>query len=586
MIPDDVIAEIRAKSDIVAIIGQHVQLRKAGRSFKGLCPFHGERSPSFHVTPDKGFFYCFGCHKKGDAFTFLMEFLGKSFHEAAEQLAALTGVTLPASNDVGGAPQKSQRAGMLELNRLATQVFVEALADARATAARAYLASRGTNEEIAQKFALGYAPNQWTYLVDKLAAAGAAMPLATELGLVGTRERGGHYDRFRERLMCPVIVPGGDVVGFSGRFIGKADADASQPPPAKYINSPESSVYKKSRLLFGLGQAREGIASKKRALVVEGNFDVISLHQAGFVETVAPLGTALTAEQVTALHRITDEIIICYDGDNAGRKATMSAIATCVEADVAIRVVRMPDGMDPDALVRQAGPTALAGLVDKAQAGIEYFALELWAQSGGTADGNAAAIDQAAALIARVTNLTKRDLIIGTIATALRVPSGVIERAVRRASAPQFTPSQPGPRAAPNAPEIGLPNTEELELFALLSDHSPLVGSLIANEAVSLLTDPRLRDMYSQLQAGQRVEDVAQALLPPMSVAVVLSGKYRQEAAPEHRLGLMASALKQRYKTSEATRLQARLVEAQRQGQHALVRELAEQIVSLRKQVD
>lgn len=602
MIPEDVVAEIRAKSDIVAIIGQHVQLRKAGRSYKGLCPFHGERSPSFHVTPDKGFFYCFGCHKKGDVFTFVMEFLGKSFGEAAEQLAALVGVSIPAQVQASGAVPKSQRAAMLEINRAAVAIFCEALADPRASAARAYLASRGTTPEIAAKFALGYAPNQWTYLADKLAAQGLDGKLAAELGLTGARERsGGYYDRFRERLMCPVMMPGGDVVGFSGRFIGKPSLETGQAPPAKYINSPESALYKKSRLLFGLAQAREGIAAKKRALLVEGNFDVISLHQAGFAETVAPLGTALTPEQVLALARLTDEIVLCYDGDNAGRKATMAAIAACVEADVPVRVAHMPDGADPDALVKQAGPSAFAEVLDKAQPGVEYFALALWQHHGGSADGNAVAIDQAAGLIARVTNPTKRDLVVGTIATALRVAPGVIERAVgragRRPAGGQASPRSDGGNAqgAGGASTVELaraepprppPTSEELELFALMGDHPALVGSLMANEAVSLLTDSRLRDMYSQLQAGLRVEDVAPAVLPSMSVATVLSGKYRQEAAPDQRLSLMARLLRQRYNMTKAAQMQAQLVEAQRLGDQPRVRELAEQIVSLRKQVD
>ena len=230
MIPDDVIAEIRARVDIVAVIGEHVQLRKAGRNWKGLCPFHGEKTPSFNVTPDKGFFYCFGCHKKGDAFTFVMEYGGKTFHEAAEQLAARAGIVLP---EVQESPElrraRGERAAMLDLNRVATDFFREVLAHPeRGGPGRAYLAKRGVGDAIRDRFQLGYAPADWHLLVDHLTARRCDLELAVKLGLIARQPRaGGFYDRYRERLVCPVIVPGGEVVGFSARVV---DPPAGAPP--------------------------------------------------------------------------------------------------------------------------------------------------------------------------------------------------------------------------------------------------------------------------------------------------------------------------------------------------------------------
>jgi DNA primase catalytic core len=288
LIPDEVIAEIRARADIVSVIGQHVQLKRAGRNWKGLCPFHGEKSPSFNVAPDKGFFYCFGCQKKGDVFTFVMELSGKSFIEAAETLAAQCGVTIPeTAANPEAARVRGERTQMLAINKLATQFFAETLASPRGAPGRAYLDTRAIGAEQRAAFQLGYAPADWHALADFLQTKRADPELAVRLGLIARQPKaGGFYDRFRERVVCPIILPGSEVAGFSARLVGEAPKDS--PVGAKYINSPESPVYKKSRLLFGLAQAREAMRVKGRAILVEGNFDVISMHQAGMTETVAP----------------------------------------------------------------------------------------------------------------------------------------------------------------------------------------------------------------------------------------------------------------------------------------------------------
>jgi DNA primase len=352
MIPDDVITQIRDAADIVAVIGEHVQLRRAGTSFKGLCPFHGERTPSFNVVPAKQFYHCFGCQKHGDVFTFVMELEGKSFVEAAEQLAGRFGITIARVEE----PPELQRARverlrMLEINKLAAAFYRELMLDPkRGEPGRAYLARRGVTGETAERFQLGYAPAEWGALADHLKARRADLELAVKLGLIAHRPRtSGFYDRNRDRLVCPVIVPGGDIVGFSSRLVGAPapGPDGSEPP--KYINSPESAVYKKGKLLFGLAQARDAMNARKRAVLVEGNFDVISLHQAGFTEVIAPLGTALTPEQIVVLKRLAERVVLLYDGDRAGYKATMHALQLCVEADVEVLSPRGPATPGPAA---------------------------------------------------------------------------------------------------------------------------------------------------------------------------------------------------------------------------------------------
>ena len=610
MIPDDVIAEIRSRVDIVAVIGEHVQLKRSGRNWKGLCPFHSEKTGSFYVYPDKGFYICYGCQKKGDAFTFAMEFGGRSFVEAAEQLAARAGIALQQVEEPPEVKRaRGERAAMLEINKQAAAFFRQVLAHPeRGAAGRAYLDKRGCDQAIRDRFQLGYAPGDWRALADHLRAARVDMELAVKLGLVAPQPKmGGYYDRFRDRLVCPVIVPGGDVVGFSARIVeGAAKPEPDRDPPPKYINSPESAVYKKSKLLFGLAQAREAMGTKKRAVLVEGNFDVISMHQAGFTEVVAPLGTAITADQIDILRRLTERVVLLYDGDRAGYAATLHALELCAAADVEVLVASRPgtarsagsgplaDGQDPDSLLVAGGAEAVRHLLDNARGGFDFFAYEVWAKAKGSPDAMGRALDHAANLVVKVANETKRDLIVGRLVVALDVDQGVVRRALARAqSAHRGTDPARGPAPSPATAPVRPPPTEEVELIALLSDHPELLSTAEADRAFSLLTDGRLRDICSAARAGQSlVELVTQPTsgLPETATSLVLSGKYAADSAPLVRLAAMAQNLHHRKVSSGPGRkgetmadLQGRLVEAQRKGDRELARQLASEIVTTRK---
>ncbi len=618
MIPEDTISQIRDAADIVAIIGQHVQLRKAGRTWKGLCPFHGEKTPSFNVTPERRSFICFGCGKKGDVFNFIMEMEGKSFVEAVEGLAQRYGIELPKFEE---SPElrraRGERAAMLAINKVATLFFRDMLADPkRGEPGRAYLAKRGVQQAITDKFQLGYAPEGWSNLADHLKAQRVDMDLAEKLGLVAPRKaERSYYDKYRERLVCPVIVPGGDVVGFSARVIEKKVApDGSEPP--KYVNSNESSVYKKSKLLFGLAQARDGIAQHKRVVLVEGNFDVITLHQAGFTEVVAPLGTALTAEQVGQLKRMAERIVLVYDGDRAGYKATMHALQLCVEADAEVAVASRPghaksggagmlaDGVDPDSLVAGGGAVHLREAIDRAQGGIEFFAFEIWSKARGNTDARARALSDAARLVAKVATQIKRDLIVGTLATALEVDVAVVRNEVARASG-QVSPANryPPKPVHPDAPKpdaqpardpskVDPVSIEELQVILLLADHPDLIATPEADKAFWALTDPRLRDMYSAARDGQSLIELLSnpvaAQLPPSTVELVLS-KQREVKDPRRALAAMITnldgrkdqlaqrelgkdiAVAKRGNDRERTRKLVQLAVAEKQGDRELV---------------
>jgi len=636
MIADEIIAEIRSRADIVQVIGQTVQLRKAGRNWKGLCPFHGEKTPSFNVQPDKGRFHCFGCQKNGDVFNFVMEIEGKSFVEAVEQLGARFGVEVPKIDE---SPElrraRGEKVAMLDINKHATEFFREVLADPkRGEPGRAYLAKRGVGDAVTEKFLLGYAPADWHALADYLKEKRCDMELATKLGLVAKQPKaGGYYDRYRDRLVCPVVKPGGDIVGFSARVIGnQAPApDGSEPP--KYINSPESIVYKKSQLLFGLAQAREGMQKNGRCVLVEGNFDVISLHQADFTDVIAPLGTALTSEQVMMLKRLADRIVLLYDGDKAGYKATMHALQLCVEADVEVLVASRPGnarsggagplagGVDPDSLVASGGAEQLREAIARAQGGIEFFCFEVWSKARSNADARARALEDAAKLIVRIDNQIKRDLVVDTFAKALDIEIGVVRSAVARAaggsSQGQSSSSGRGPSHShgsghPNAPNSGgtqrVENTggnqnsadrgidPEVEVITLLTDHPRLLTTPDADRVSSLLTDTRLRAMYSAARAGQSFLELA-PMLSPATAQHVLSGKYAEHKDPASQLSALLGNLEQRQRMlaqkglekslvaaqrggsdKDLVRLQTLLAVAQRKGEREAIEQLQEQI--------
>jgi len=562
VIPDEVIDEVRERTDIVSVVGEHVQLKKVGASHKGLCPFHQEKTPSFHVNPARRTFYCFGCQKKGDVFGFLMELQGKSFVEVVRELAARTGVLIPeTAPSPEEAARRSERGRLYDLHQAACAFFQAVLRDGRGAGGRAYLQSRGVGEEVAATFRLGAAPDAWDGLTRHLETHRASPADAVLLGLIAPRAGSrGHYDKFRNRLMCPVILPGGEVAGFSGRTIGGG------PETPKYVNSPESPLYKKSRLLFGLHAARAGFARKGRAVLVEGNFDVISLHQAGFNETVAPLGTALTAEQVEVLRRLVSVVVLCLDGDKAGRAAALRDIPLLAGA-VDARVARLPDGEDPDSFVRRRGAPALEEVLSKGKPAVEYFLDEMWFATDQSADQLAAALRAAAPLIASIAEENKREIVVGQFARALRVEPNLVRRAVRQAPETEIhTPTTP-PRVNP------LP-VSELKVIAILDAHPDLFDEAEKMGIGSLLTDARLRDMYLGRRKGKSFLDEAPPDIRHTVAEALHAGHSTGVTNPRRTLHDMWRSLQLSKLDAEADQIDREQKEAERWGNAALAREL------------
>ena len=536
-IPEEVIGEVRDRTDIVAVVGERVQLRKSGGSFKGLCPFHQEKSPSFHVMPDKRFFHCFGCQKSGDIFKFVMELDGKSFVEAARELAARAGVTIPEQAETTDErARRDERAGLLELNAHAAAWFRETLQGPTGQKARDYLASRGIGDAVSETFKLGMAPDAWDGLVKRFESRKLPVEKAAVLGLVAPRTRGpGFYDRFRNRVMCPVILPAGEVVAFSARDLGGGTTGGEDVP--KYINSTGSPIYTKGNVLFGLHAARPAFRKKGRAILVEGNFDVIALHQAGFDETIAPLGTALTDRQIETLRLTVPKLILCLDGDKAGRAAAMRDLVPLIAVGLDVRVLALPDGEDPDTMVRKLGPEGFEAQLQRARPGAEYFLHELFGKGDQTTDRRTQAIKECLPLLQRVTDETRRDLLIAEFAQGL----GVDPRIIRRALSGQELPVETKRSAAP-ATDARFKS--ELEVLVFLADHPAVHEEARTLQLESLLTDARVRDMYSASQAGKPLHEVVPPELRNIVTNKVLIGANKNLTDPAVTLRGMAKKLK------------------------------------------
>lgn len=398
----EAVQRIKDAVDIVEIIGEHVKLTRAGANYKGLCPFHTEKTPSFTVNPERKTFRCFGCGEGGDAFDFMMRYHGMTFPEAVKELAARYNIPLP---DVSHSPEElakaKQRESLYLANEKASVLFQGLLDDAQqGEAARQYLAEREIPAEIISRFRIGFAPDRWDFLTTALAKEKISSETGKEAGLLAPREKsGGFYDRFRNRVVFPILNLTGKVVGFGGRILGEGDP--------KYLNTPETPIFDKGKNLFGLYQNREAIRQARQGLIVEGNFDMISLVVHGVENVVAPLGTALTSSQIRTLRGYCDEACLIFDGDAAGVKAAMRAVPIFLAEQLPAKVVVLPDGHDPDTFIRAQGKDALLELVSQAKPLSEFLFDELVRQHGATIEGKSRVVSELRTII---DGLDDRDL--------------------------------------------------------------------------------------------------------------------------------------------------------------------------------
>jgi len=385
LLQDEIKNRVRESTDIVSLISENIELKKAGANYLGLCPFHAEKTPSFSVSPARQFFHCFGCGESGDVFSFMMKFHRLTFPEALKELARRAGIDLP-ERDLSPAEKEQirRRDRLYAVNEAAAEIFHQVLLDsALAEEARGYLQKRDVPEEFWRGYRLGYAPGPdaagWSFLFDRLRKKGFGTEEIVQCGLAVANDRGGHYDRFRDRVLFPIQDMSGRVVAFGGRILGEGKP--------KYMNSPQSAIFDKSRLLFGLYPHREAIRRQRRAVVVEGNFDMLSLAIHGIEHVVAPLGTSLTRPHVRSLRGLCEQIILLFDGDAAGLKAAMRSVPHFLAEQVEARVALLPEGEDPDTLVRGQGAEAVHRLLEEAAPLPEFLFDALVKKHGLTLDG-------------------------------------------------------------------------------------------------------------------------------------------------------------------------------------------------------
>ena len=418
-IPQSFIDELVARTDIIDVIGGRLQLKKAGREYKACCPFHGEKTPSFTVSPDKQFYHCFGCGAHGTALGFLMEHDRLGFIEAVEELAARAGMEIPReAREAGEGPDRE----LYDLTAAVAQFYRDELKkDARALE---YLRGRGLTGETAARFGIGYAPDSWNAVLRKFGATPTGIGRLLAAGLIIERDgprRGddNHYDRFRDRIMFPIRDARGRVIGFGGRVLDKGEP--------KYLNSPETALFHKGRELYGFYEARQSRADLKRLMVVEGYMDVVRLHQAGFTYAVATLGTATTQEHLARLFRVGSEVVFGFDGDRAGRAAAWRALENALpqaKDGRQIRFLFLPEGHDPDTLVGEEGAEAFERRLTDAMPLSEYLVQHLASDVDlEHVDGRARLAELARPLIAGVPPGVYRELLVDRLAESVRMPS-------------------------------------------------------------------------------------------------------------------------------------------------------------------
>ncbi len=496
-IAEEDIDRVKASTDIVELIGRFVPLKKAGRNFVGMCPFHAETSPSFNVNPERQIFKCFGCGKAGNVFSFLMEYNKMEFPQAVRALAEECGVEIEQSRGEDRA-RADQRKAVYAAAEFAQSFFRRSLLSSQGGEARKYLLSRGISEETSESFGLGFSPDDWSALVDAAAARGIGPDTLEKAGLAIPRQKGdGHYDRFRGRVVFPIQDAQGKVLGFGGRII------AGDGP--KYINSPETPIYRKGTVLYGLNVARHNNPEESGLIIMEGYTDVIAAHQAGFRNAVASLGTALTSEQASLARRFTRRISLMYDSDPPGRTAMERAVEVLAAADLDARVAVIPGSKDPADFLAVNPPKAFADLLSSAPDTFEFRLAEIKARLDlTTIGGRAQAVDDLIGLATASRNPVQRQLTIKRIADAV----GTTEAAVaQRASAER----SPGPARAAEAPAPDKCSTSRIEadiIEALICDNR-LIDSASGEFPAENFRDRELREaaetIYSLRGQGRMV---------------------------------------------------------------------------------
>ncbi len=469
----DLVGKVRSSLDVVSLISEATPLKKAGRKYRGLCPFHNEKTPSFYVDENKQLFYCFGCGAGGDVFKFVMLRESVEFPEALRLLARRAGIPIP---DGAGAPRRSEREAILGVCRAAAELYRSILVEEPEGApGREYLKRRGVTEETRDGLGLGFAPDRWDTARLALEAKGFRPELLQAAGIVLRSESGGRfYDRFRSRIIFPIVNLSGDIIAFGGRVVGEGEP--------KYLNSPETLVYNKRETLFGLYQSRHAIKEAGAGIVVEGYLDWVSLYGAGVQNCVATLGTAFTDEQASLIRRFTDQVVLNYDADPAGQAASVRSLEGLLARGLSVRVLQLPEGLDPDAYIQASGPESYRRLLAGAPTSFDFL-VETVTKGKDLSDPSvvAAAAREILPVIARIPGRIERSGFLGLLAERLGLEDDLMLAEMRDALAKGGARGASGNTAA----EASRNRTPQggVHLKALGEAEARLVQGLVESEA-------------------------------------------------------------------------------------------------------
>ncbi|MDH4125583.1 MAG: DNA primase [Gammaproteobacteria bacterium] len=503
-IPQDFIDDLIARADIVEVIGRRVQLKKAGREFKACCPFHDEKSPSFTVSPGKGFYHCFGCGAHGTAIGFLMEFDHMSFVEAIESLASSMGVEVP--RDEGDRPARRYD----DLFALTESVTKHWQAQLRASKlATDYLVGRGIDADTARRFGIGFAADGWSEILDKFGKTPEAVERLLAVGLIIRKDNGKHYDRFRERIMFPIRDQRGRCIGFGGRAIGDGEP--------KYLNSPETVLFHKGRELYGLYEARQALRHIDRLVVVEGYMDVVALARHGIDFATATLGTATTAEHLNLLFRLTDNVLFCFDGDRAGKAAAWRALENAlpqIREGRQIRFVFLPEGHDPDSYVNEFGAAAFVAALDGGVALSDFLIGELASQVDmQSVDGKARLAELARPLVNSIPQGVYRELLTASLAESVGLSAARLGKMLQQTAKPSKQSGPKGPLARPGNTAASLKSGQPSVVrraITLLLNH-PAAADKLDIEKLAGLSRPGIDVLQDLIETAQAEPNITTA---------------------------------------------------------------------------
>jgi len=545
VIARDVIESIRERVDLVQLVQQTVTLKKKGSSLVGLCPFHQEKTPSFGVVPHKNIFHCFGCGEGGDCFKFVMKTRGLSFFEAIKELGEQVGIDVEDKQLTEAEKKRYQkRATLYDVCEAASRFYHSCLLTRpEGKPALDYLTNRGITEETIKAFQIGFAPARWDAVLDYLRREGYSPQLAASAGLVRFRNESdpsqGCYDMFRGRVMIPILDKRGKVVAFGGRVLESlaGTSDAVHSDAAKYVNSSETDIYIKSKVLYGLQQARRSVQARDRILVVEGYFDVISLHQAGFEEAVATCGTALTEEHCRMIRPLTRKVVALFDSDEAGLRAAERSMPLFVSADIEPYRLDIGEAKDPDEFIQSSGSEAFAALLERGEPLFELLLARARAKFGSSPQGKQKTVESLAPLIRRYSSAAQA-AVGGRVSSALGIREDIVAEWVGRARL------GPAPTSNSVVTTVGWRGSKALNgLFWLLIHHNDLVVPeiLTANPDPDIISDyPPAKQAFALLLDGRPVTEVLDFVSDSGLRAVLLAAAGMEELFSAENAGFAA----------------------------------------------